>query len=150
MENTLPTMDRHEFFRLVGTSIGAILLTRCSAACGQGDTVDTLVQPEPPIDFLINLNDRSNVNLKVKGGYVVINNIIVAQTKEGKYLAVSSKCTHQSNVALVYKATENQFYCPLHLSRFDAIGNVVAGPATKALTQYSVNDLANGTLRVHT
>lgn len=146
MENTLPTMDRHEFFRLVGTSIGAILLTRCSAACGKGDTV----QPDPPIDFLINLNDRSNENLKVKGGYVIVNDIIVAQTNEGKYLAVSSKCTHQNNVALVYKAPENQFYCPLHLARFDATGKVVAGPATVALKQYSVNDLANGTLRVHT
>jgi cytochrome b6-f complex iron-sulfur subunit len=149
MQNTLPTMDRHEFFRLVGTSVGVILLTRCSAGCSKGDAGEPAADPDQLVDLILNLNEKGNENLKVKGGYVVIKNVIVAQTKDGKFLAVSSKCTHQGT-ELVYKSAENQFYCPLHLSRFDTTGKVVIGPATLPLKQYQVADLANGNLRVHT
>ena len=156
METTLPTtdqrlMDRQEFFRLVGTGVGAILLTRCIAGCAGPDDPDldpNRLDPAQKIDFSINLNDKTNENLKTKGGYVVINDVIVAQTKDGQYVAVSANCTHQGT-QLVYKPADNQFYCPLHLSRFDAAGKVLVGPATQALQQYVVAvEPATGLIRV--
>lgn len=145
MDNAL--MPRHEFFRLVGTSIGAILLSRCIAGCaGAGDPDPT---PSQKVDFTLRLDDKLNANLLVKGGYVTANGVIVAQTKDGQYVAVSAACTHQGT-ELTYKSVENQFYCPLHLSRFDTTGKVIVGPATLPLTQYTVEtNLAAGTIRVH-
>ena len=147
MQTSLPLMDRHEFFRLVGTGVGAILLTNCSAGCSKAAVDDPATDPAQIIDFLIDMDDKANANLLQKGGYTVIKNVIVAQTKAGDFIAVSSKCTHQK-VELVYKSTENQFYCPLHLSRFDALGQVLTGPAVQPLIRYSVTTLSNGTLRV--
>ncbi|MFD2933322.1 QcrA and Rieske domain-containing protein [Spirosoma flavum] len=154
METTLYPMDnvlmpRHEFLRLVGTSIGAILLTRCMAGCaGQGNG-DPTPDPSQKINFTLRLDDKVNENLLTKGGYVITNDIIVAQTKAGQFVAVSANCTHQGT-ELVYKSVENQFYCPLHLSRFDTTGKVIIGPATKPLTQYSVEvNLVAGTVRVY-
>lgn len=139
-------MNRHEFFRLAGIGIGVILLT----ACAGPSNPDT---PSPnaarKIDFSISLNDKGNENLKTKGGYVIVNDVIVAQTKDGKYIAVSAKCTHDGT-QLVYKPVENQFYCPLDLSRFDATGKVVASPAKQALQQYLiVTEPVAGVLRVY-
>ncbi len=49
---------------------------------------------------------------------------------DGLY-AISAVCTHLGCV--VASEGEDGFYCPCHGSRFDALGNVTAGPAPKAL-----------------
>lgn len=148
METTLPTLDRHQFFRLVGTGLVILLLSRFVAGCS-GDNTPPTPDGQQAVDFVVRLDDKANENLTIKGGYVIINNIIIAQTKAGQYVALSSQCT-QDKTQLVYKPVENQFYCPKDLSRFDITGKVVAGPATKALTLYAVAVLTNSTLRVHT
>ncbi|GAB2569047.1 QcrA and Rieske domain-containing protein [Spirosoma areae] len=154
METTLtpidsPIMPRHEFFRLVGISIGAILLTRCVAGCASQAGGDPTPDPSQKVDFTLRLSDKANENLLKKGGYVTTNGVIVAQTKDGQFVAVSANCTHQGT-ELIYKSTEGQFYCPLHLSRFDTTGNVIVGPATLPLTQFTVEpNLTTGTVRVH-
>ncbi len=154
METTLHTMDnalmpRQEFFRLVGTGIGAILLSRCLSGCASQGNIDPTPDPTQKVDFTLHLDDKINANLLVKGGYVIANHVIVAQTKDGTYVAVSADCTHQGT-ELTFKPNENQFYCPLHLSRFDTNGKVIVGPATLPLTQYTVEtNLGAGTVRVH-
>ncbi|WP_420151210.1 ubiquinol-cytochrome c reductase iron-sulfur subunit [Spirosoma sp.] len=142
------TISRHDFFRLVGTSVGVILLSNCSMGCSrQENSGPTPVDQK--VDFTLRLADQANENLRVKGGYVIANDIIVAQSKEGKFIAVSANCTHEGT-QLTYKSAENQFFCPLHLSRFDTAGNVVMGPAAKPLVQYlTVVDMAAGTIRIH-
>lgn len=140
-------MDRHEFFRLVGTQLGVVLINRCLGGCGQGG--DPVPTPPTNVDFTLNLNDPVNANLLVKGGYVIANGVIVAQTSTGTYVAVAANCTHEGT-QLVFKSTDNQFYCPLHQSRFGLTGNVVVGPAVIALTQYTVEtNLTARTLRIH-
>ena len=146
-------MDRHEFFRLVGTGIGAILLMRCVSGCAGPDNPDLMAAasgsvPARKIDFSINLSDKASENLKTKGGYIIQNDVIVAQTKDSQYVAVAANCTHQGT-QLVFKPADNQFYCPLHLSRFDPAGKVIVGPATQALQPYTVTvEPTTGLLRV--
>lgn len=145
------TLSRHDFFRLVGTSVGVILLSNYSTACSRQESDD----PAPvnqQVDFTLSLAEKSNENLKAKGGYVVANDVIVAQTKDGQYIAVSASCTctSSSGTQLVYKSADNQFYCPQHLSRFDSVGKVLMGPATQSLVKYvTVADTAAGTVRIH-
>ncbi|GAB2540734.1 hypothetical protein GCM10027085_34430 [Spirosoma aerophilum] len=111
--------------------------------------MDPTPETAQKVDFTLRLDDTANANLLVKGGYVITNKVIIAQTKDGVYVAVSANCTH-ANTILTFKLTENQFYCPLHLSRFDTTGKVVTGPATLPLLQYIVEpNLNNRTLRVH-
>lgn len=141
-------MPRHDFFRLVGTGLGAFLLTHSITSCAGKDTPEPASGAARKIDFTLNLNDKTNENLKVKGGYMILNDVIVAHTKDDQFVALSSTCTHE-RTQLVYRLTDNQFYCPLDLSRFDTTGKVLVGPATQALKQYTVTpDLGTGIVRV--
>lgn len=151
METTLPSTQhtaspRPVFFRSAGIGLVTLLLMHLAVGCsGQSGSDSTLV-PVQGINFTLNLTDKANENLTVKGGYVVMNNVIIAQTRSGTFVAVSVNCTHDKT-RLVYKAVENQFYCPLDLSRFDTTGKVISGPATLPLTAYKIEpNAAAGTL----
>ncbi|GAB3996810.1 hypothetical protein GCM10028807_40350 [Spirosoma daeguense] len=147
--NEQPVMPRHTFFRLLGTSIGAFLLTQSASGCAWEENPTVEGEAIQKVDFTLRLDDNANQNLATKGGYVVVNNVLVAQTNDGKFLAVSSKCTHEGT-RLVYRAAQNEFYCALDLSRFDASGKVIAGPAAKPLSVYTIDsNLTAGTLRIH-
>lgn len=153
MENTLPpahqpTMPRQQFFKLVGISLGTLLTLPSIAGCSGRTNGEPTPDANPKIDFMVQLNAKGNEGLKVKGGYVIVNDILVAHTEKDQFVAVSAGCSHD-RTKLVYRPVENQFYCPLDLSRYDVNGKVVAGPAVKPLTLYSVSsDLASGTVRV--
>ena len=133
-------MNRHEFFLQTATGISALVFSRSMAGCSDGSPE----QPKPILDFSLDLTDRVNQNLLTPGGYVVNNGVLVAHTAGGAFVAVSAKCTHEGTL-LVYKSAENQFYCPLDLSRFSITGAVISGPATLPLTLYKVaeNNAAN-------
>lgn len=141
-----PTMPRQEFFRLATGSLGAFLLMGCAGRANGDPAPDATAARK--VDFVVRLSDKGNENLQTKGGYVIVNNVLVAHTSGGQFVAVAAGCTHEGT-KLVYKPVENQFYCPLDLSRYDVTGKVVSGPASEPLQQYSVaSDPIAGTLRV--
>lgn len=150
MENTPDTtpaspLTRTDFMRIVGTSIGLIAFTNCISACGK-DTTDPA--PAATVDFTVNWANSPYSNLKTKGGYVVEQNVIIAQTLAGDFIAVSSICTHDKN-ALVFQGANNRFYCPAHMSMFSTSGAVTNGPATVALKTYAVTiNQTTGDIRV--
>ncbi|WP_026308562.1 ubiquinol-cytochrome c reductase iron-sulfur subunit [Spirosoma spitsbergense] len=154
METTLPPTEhhgspRHTFFRSTGIGLVTLLLMHLAFGCSGQSGSDTTLVPVQGINFTLNLTDKANENLTVKGGYVITNNVIIAQTKSGNFVAVSVNCTYDKT-RLVFKATENQFYCPADLSRFDTTGKVISGPATLPLTAYKIEpNAAAGTLVVH-
>ncbi|MEZ0484003.1 ubiquinol-cytochrome c reductase iron-sulfur subunit [Fibrella aquatica] len=150
MENTpdLPQpspITRTDFMRIVGTSIGMIAFTNCIAACGNDEAE---VAPAATVDFTINWANSPYSNLKTKGGYVVEQRVIVAQTLTGDFIAVSAVCSHDNN-ALVFQGANNRFYCPAHMSMFSTVGAVINGPATAALKTYAVTvNQSTGDIRV--
>ena len=140
-----PPLTRTEFMRLVGTSIGLIAFTNCVAACGKESTDPA---PAATVDFTINWANSPYSNLKSKGGYVVEQQVIIAQTLAGDFIAVSSICTHANN-SLVFQGANNRFYCPAHMSGFSTAGIAINGPATVALKTYTVTvNQATGDIRV--
>ncbi|WP_018619621.1 ubiquinol-cytochrome c reductase iron-sulfur subunit [Spirosoma luteum] len=151
METTLPSTEhaaspRPVFFRSAGIGLVTLLLMHLAFGCSGQSGSDTTLVPVQGINFTLNLADKANENLTVKGGYVVMNNVIIAQTKSGTFVAVSVNCTFDKT-RLVFKAAENQFYCPLDLSRYDTTGNIISGPATLPLTAYRIEpNAAAGTL----
>lgn len=146
------TIDRKEFMKQVGISFGAIMLMNCLQSC---EGVSEIPDPNPngssgKVDFTLDLNSSSYATLKNKGGAVVVKpqNIIVAHTNAGAFIAVSAICTHES-ATIGYRAATNDFLCPNHKSEFKADGAVQKGPATTALKKYSVSsDLTNNTVRI--
>lgn len=153
MQTELRTLDRNEFLKLVGTSIGAIVLTHCLSGCSSGGDDPAPNNPNNPgggtVDFTLNIADAANAALATNGGSIVRSGVIVARTTAGAFLAVSQNCTHEGTPSVEFVSGNSGFFCPRHGSEFSSTGAVVRGPATSALKQYKTqfNATAN-TLRV--
>lgn len=89
--------------------------------------------------FTIDLTEQNYASLNTAGGFVVIaaKKIIVANTGNNVFVALSSECTHEG-CTVAYNATANNFPCPCHQSLFSSTGSVLNGPATIALKSYPV------------
>ncbi|MGR3809107.1 QcrA and Rieske domain-containing protein [Jiulongibacter sp. NS-SX5] len=145
------SIGRKDFMKQVGIGFGAIMLMNCLQSCSDGE----IPEPNPGggnsgIDFTLDLNDNDNSDLRVNGGFKVINSqgVIVARTLADTFIAVSSACTHQGTT-VNYRANTNDFRCPNHGSEFTAVGAVSKGPATSALTKFNTSfDETANTLRI--
>jgi cytochrome b6-f complex iron-sulfur subunit len=145
-QEAITTIDRQDFFRLVGVSIGAIVLQQCLSGCNTGAS-----DPQPvktPSDFSINVNNANFAALRNAGGFVRTNGLIIARTNQGGFIAVSQACTHEGT-PVNFVSSNNTFLCPNHGSVFSGAGEVQNGPATKPLTVYKTTfDASTGDVRV--
>jgi cytochrome b6-f complex iron-sulfur subunit len=140
------TIDRQEFFKLVGISVGAVILQHCLSGCSKNDTQDP--KPALPINTTVNLNTPGFTNLRAKGGVVYEKGIIIARTQQDTFLAVSQACTHQGTT-INFDSNTNTFVCPNHGSVFSSLGEVQKGPAVQPLTRYQTSfDATTGDLRI--
>jgi cytochrome b6-f complex iron-sulfur subunit len=129
-------MNRRDLIQKVligGTTILVIpdLVSSCSKSNGtDGNTGGNNT-------LTLDLTDSKYTALNTVGGFVVVQNIIVANTAAG-YVALSSVCTHQG-CTISYSSTNNNFPCPCHGSVYSTSGSVINGPATVALSSYAVS-----------
>jgi len=70
---------------------------------------------------------------------------LVIRRQGDKYCAISTVCTH---LGCTVNPTETGFDCPCHGSQYDERGDVIGGPAPKALAWYQVTQAPNGELVV--
>ena len=61
--------------------------------------------------------------------------LVVINRKGSGYIALSRVCTHLGCL-VGYDSFNNKLVCPCHAGEFDLEGNVLSGPATKALQRY--------------
>lgn len=96
---------------------------------------------EPPSVFKIGFPSEFQVN-----SYKTIpaRNIFVLRDQEG-FRALSAVCTH---LGCIVSESDWGFVCPCHGSRFDKQGNVIGGPAPKALEWLRVSLSPGGQLLV--
>jgi Rieske Fe-S protein len=74
--------------------------------------------------------------------------VAIGRDSGGVY-AMTLVCTHQG-CDLSSGVSTTQIACPCHGSLFDAQGNVLRGPAARALSHFAVTQDAAGQLTVHT
>lgn len=67
-----------------------------------------------------------------------IGQFYLARVAEGGFLALSRKCTHLG-CTVPWVEGKKQFACPCHASAYDITGNVINGPASRALDLYQVS-----------
>ena len=140
------TMDRQEFFKLVGVGVGAIILQHCLSGCSNSGS-----DPTPQgakVDTTISVNATGFTALRTKGGFVYNNGVIIARTLQDTFIAVSQACTH-AGTSVNYNSANNTFVCPNHGSIFSNVGAVQLGPASSPLTRYNTSfDATTGELRI--
>lgn len=133
-EQPLPNISRQDFFKMVGTGFGAVLLAHCMSSCGESEAA---VDPNAPkLDFTININDAAFSALKNKGGSAYNQGVIIARTLDDTFLAVSQSCTHQGTT-INFVAASASFFCPTHGSTFTSTGVVTKAPAATSLARYN-------------
>jgi len=144
-------MDRKEFLSLLGLSVGGAVVVSCLHSCAK----DSSVTPggsggntggSTKVDFTLDLADQGNAALNTNGGFLVKNDVIVAKTTSGVFIAVAAACPHQGTT-ITYQGNNQQFRCPNHGSTFSETGSVTMGPASSALKQYKT-ELTGTKLRV--
>ncbi len=130
-------MDRKEFLKLTGLSAATLMLIQCFGGCYNAGT-----NPSANVDFTIDLNDARYSALLENGGFVVVNDVLIAKTVDGSFIAVSAKCTHQGEI-LRYVIDKDRLVCPRHGSEFSNSGKRLSGPAQKDLIQYKIEVQGN-------
>ncbi|MCX7880359.1 MAG: Rieske (2Fe-2S) protein [Ignavibacteria bacterium] len=134
-------MDRKEFLKITGLSAASLALIYCLGGCESSSNAPS------NIDFTIDLNDDKYLRLKVTGGFVIVNDILIARTLDGSFVAIAARCTHEGEI-LEYRLDTNLLYCPRHGSEFSTSGKRVSGPARKDLIQYKI-EVKGNVLRIY-
>jgi Rieske Fe-S protein len=140
---TLPSrLSRRDFIKLCTQVFFAL-----AAALGLGGLLRYLSyqpEPAPPVEY-----DLGPASLYPPGSRTVRADIPALITNtNGQIQAISLICTHLGCTLQAASDGGGGLDCPCHGSRFDAQGQVLAGPAQKALTRLRVEQLQDGSLRL--
>jgi Rieske Fe-S protein len=86
----------------------------------------------------------AEADVPAEGALVLPQHGLAVVREGGSLLALDLTCTH---LGCTVKATEQGFSCPCHGSRFSRRGDVLNGPATRALERLGL-ERRDGTIRV--
>ncbi len=131
-------ITRRDFIVTLGTTLILISLPvapQFLSGCASAGLPRLRVLPE---GNLIRVPLTEAPALAVRGGAVSVSlpkrqAMIVVHLQENEYLALSPVCTHRG---CIVRKVKNGFECPCHGSRYDQSGEVVEGPAPRALNRY--------------
>lgn len=133
-------MERRKFLTEIGQATATVCTIGVLASCSKSDDNPT---PDPGGGGgTARLTANLSTELTAIGNSKVSGNVIVVRTATGNaassFSALSLICTHQQ-CTIGYDATDNDFKCPCHGSEYSISGAVTQGPATVALTKYTVS-----------
>lgn len=133
-------MERRDFLNNLGQATAVICAGRFLASCSKSDD-----NPDPGGPGGGGNNSKLSANLNTEltsvGSSKINGNVIVVRTATGNaassFVALSLICTHQQ-CTVNYDSGDNDFKCPCHGSEYNITGAVTQGPATAALTKYTI------------
>jgi Rieske Fe-S protein len=133
--------DRRAF---LGLSLGAVLCAAAGCASLASVTV-------PAANGRVRLIPSAHPGLEGPGGFLKLRPegwdlpLYVLRDEEGGYAAVSPICTH---LGCVVEIEGRALVCPCHGSTYARTGEVVRGPAERALRRFPVTVEADGALSI--
>ena len=132
-------MQRREFLIKSLQAGAAVAVPVVYSSCSKDDDEDLL---PPGGTITIDLDSSQYSQLKIDGNAVVVQRVIVANTGDEEFVALSSVCTHQS-CTISYNHGTGNFPCPCHGSVFSGTGSVLQGPATSPVKRFTVTREGN-------
>jgi Rieske Fe-S protein len=125
-------MDRRQFLTTTAASAASLVAIGCGDGILSGVAPEIVQLPTGPVTLKVGDHpELANNNVFVR----VFSSIGVKRTAPGTFVAMALVCTHQGCGVTI--TTNTQLDCPCHLSRFDGDGDVVRGPADRALPRYT-------------
>lgn len=140
-ENQVEKINRLEFLKKMGLTGASLMAVYCGVTMSSCKNEDATVAPTGGT-ATYDMNTSTFAKLLTKGGFHVdsANNIVIANTSDNGYVAVTLVCTHQQQRQIYYST--NKFACSAHGATFDNKGNATS-VASSALTTYKVTQTGN-------
>lgn len=138
-------MTRKEFLAQLGIGAAFAMTSTCLGGCSKDEA--------PPLaDFneVYDLTEPRFDDLRELGGYVVVDDIVLARTISGGYAAASHQCAHKKEYEVTYD--EGEWFCTAHGWRFDEESGVALygnDPST-ILVVLQVDLLSDSRIQVYT
>lgn len=132
---------------LHGLGVAAVGALAVAAGCAQpGSSLSTAVTTSCSGGTCIDLSDATNQELAAPGGAMLIDTasdtVMVIRVSATEVAAVSAICTH-AGCSMNYSASQSLIDCPCHGSQFSTSGQVLRGPATRAVKAYTASLAGN-------
>ncbi|TAE37047.1 MAG: Rieske (2Fe-2S) protein [Runella slithyformis] len=155
------TISRGQFIRDLGLSSATLMAFYCMGTTLTSCTNSTPDPTPPPtnpvntgltgnaelgkgaINFTLDLTSENFKKLKTEGQFVIVGDVIVANAKGNKLIALAKACTHQGT-AVEYRLGNDDFLCANHGSVFNTNGSVKQAPAATPLTVFKTELSMNG------
>jgi nitrite reductase/ring-hydroxylating ferredoxin subunit len=135
-------MNRKEFLEKVGIGAAFVLTSTCLGSCTRDEA-----DPPKDINFTIDLDDAKYEALQVFGSYVIEEQVVIARSNTGEYLAATLICSHEGLSQITYSDKEGAWYCTAHEALFTEEGEGLNANGSKGLTIYST-ELTDNLLRI--
>jgi Rieske Fe-S protein len=129
-----------------GTTIFLVpsIFTQCSKP--EEETPDPNPNPPPgggnPTSLIVDLATATYSSLNNAGASIVVQGIIIANTGNNNFVALTSICTHEG-CTIGYSASSNTFPCPCHGSVYSTTGAVLNGPAVIGVKSHAISRSGN-------
>jgi len=119
-------MKRKEFLKSIGVGATFAITYGCLGGCSKDEKIPFIAPngsnlPANTILFTIDLSSEEATSLKNEGGFIVKDDIVIAKSLSGTYIAATVICTHESRKEVRFQ--KNEFLCSAHGARFDQNGN---------------------------
>lgn len=134
------SINRNEFLKSIGLKGAALLAVYCAGQSLTSCSKDSVTPAPLASPLTVDLTSSANAALLKQGGYIVINDIVVANTTNG-YVAVTVVCSHENKKKVQLR--NNEFYCTEHGARYDLTGKGLNGEGNRGLTTYTVKQAGN-------
>jgi cytochrome b6-f complex iron-sulfur subunit len=142
MLNKEESISRTKFLKALGLNGAALFAaTYCAGALTSCKNESETVAPVTGGLLKVDLSTTEFSKLNTKGNFVIKNGIVVANTSDGKFVAVPLTCSHEGRNEVIYKT--NEFYCTAHGARFNNEGVGQNGEGKKGLKLYPITQVGN-------
>lgn len=129
---------RRRFVALAGGTVVAGTWAACGGRGASPSGPSTTAAPPPAVSEvrvpLMGVGQTVPAAVSLVGG--LSTPLAVTRLSEAEVVAVSRVCTHQGCTVALPAASGATLDCPCHGSRFRTSGQVVNGPATRALASF--------------
>ena len=131
-------MKRKEFLEKLGIGAAFVLTSTCMGGCSRD-------QADPPkdINFTIDLEDPKYAELQVFGSYIIEDQVVIARSNTGDYLAATLICSHEGLSQITYSEREGAWFCTAHEALFAEDGEGLNANGSKGLTIFNTEKTDN-------
>lgn len=135
-------MKRKEFLEKLGIGAAFVLTSTCIGGCTRD-----MAEPQKDLDFLVDLTDNNFLALQDFGSYVIQDQVVIARSNTGEYLAATLICSHAQLEQITYSNVEGAWSCTAHGALFSESGEGLNANGSKGLQIFNT-ELNDNMLRI--